>query len=327
MKLIIPVAGMGTRLQPHTFSIPKSLMNVAGKPILGHILDMFNASDFDEVIFITGNMGDKIQSYVTSNYSFKTRFIAQREPLGLGHAIYEAARFFADAPVLIILGDTILDFDVRTFVRSKKSLLGVKFVETGARRFGIAFTNTKGTVKKLIEKPDIDSGLALVGIYLIHNGKLLGETLSKMITRNQRQLKEYQLTTALQKMIEKGQTFSIMPIDGWFDCGGMKALLATNRHLLPRNASAPERIRKTNIIIPPVNIHTSCEVFQSIIGPYVTIAEGARVTKCQIANSIIEINAAVSDCLLEDSLIGANAVLKGNKINLNIGHSSIVELG
>jgi glucose-1-phosphate thymidylyltransferase len=327
MKLVIPVAGMGTRLQPHTFSIPKSLMNVAGKPILGHILDVFKNYNFEEVIFITGNMGDMIQSFVTSNYSFKTRFIVQREPLGLGHAIYEAAPFFSGSPVLIILGDTILDFDAGKFIRSKKSVLGVKFVETDARRYGIAFTDKNNSIQKLMEKPDIDSGLALVGIYLIQNGKLLAETLSKMILRNQRQLSEYQLTTALQKMIELDRNFSVMPIDGWFDCGGMKALLATNRYLLPRNNYVPDSLKKNNIIIPPVNIHKSCEVFHSIIGPYVTIGEGARITKCQIANAIVENNAAVSDCLLEDSLIGANAVLKGNKINLNIGHSSVVELG
>ena len=327
MKLVIPVGGMGTRLQPHTFSKPKSLMSVAGKPILGHILDMFKGTDFEEVIFITGNMGEKIQLYVNSRYSFKTRFVLQKEPLGLGHAIYQAAPFFGNSPVLIILGDTILDLDFKKFVHSKKSVLGVKHIETNARRFGIAFTNKNGTVKKLIEKPDIESGLALVGIYLIQNGKLLFETLRKIINNNQKKLKEYQLTDALQKMIEKGQSFSTTMIDGWFDCGGMGALLATNRFLLPRNARAPERISKKNIIIKPVNIHESCEVFQSIIGPYTTIAEGARITKCQISNSIIEDNAVVSECLLEDSIIGSNAVLKGNKINLNLGHSSVVELG
>jgi len=327
MKLVIPVAGMGTRLQPHTFSIPKSLMNVAGKPILGHILATFKPTDFDEVIFITGNMGDKIQSYVSANFSFKTRFLVQREPLGLGHAIFEAAPFFKNDSVLIILGDTILDFDAYKFIRSKKSVLGVKFVETEAKKFGIAFTHNNGAVKRLIEKPDIESGLALVGIYLIHNGKLLADILAKMISQTQGSGKEYQLTDALQKMIEKGQSFSTMPIDGWFDCGGLKALLATNCHLLPNNSFVPTRLRKNNIIIPPVHIHQSSEVVDSIIGPYVTIGENARIIKCQISNSIVESNAAVSQCLLEDSLIGANAVLKGNKINLNIGHSSVVELG
>ena len=327
MKLVIPVGGMGTRLQPHTFSKPKSLMSVAGKPILGHILDMFKGTDIEEVIFITGNMGEKIQLYVNSRYSFKTRFVFQKEPLGLGHAIYQAAPFFGNSPVIIILGDTILDFNVKKFVHSKKSVLGVKHVDTNARRFGIAFTNSNGTVKKLIEKPDVESGLALVGIYLVQNGNLLFETLRKMITSNERKLKEFQLTDALQRMIQKGQSFSTMPIDGWFDCGGMSALLATNRYLLPRNARAPEHIGKKNIIIHPVNIHESCEVFQSIIGPYTTVAEGVRITKCQIANSIIEKNATVSECLLEDSIIGENAVLKGNIINLNLGHSSVVELG
>jgi glucose-1-phosphate thymidylyltransferase len=327
MKLVIPVAGMGTRLQPHTFSKPKSLMSVAGKPILGHILDMFKGTDFEEVIFITGNMGEKIQLYVNSHYSFKTRFVLQKEPLGLGHAIYQAAPFFGNSPVLIILGDTILDLDFRKFALSKKSVLGVKRIDANARRFGVAFTNKNGTVKKLVEKPDIESGLALVGIYLIKNGNLLFETLRNMVNHKRKKLKEYQLTDALQKMIENGESFSTTMIDGWFDCGGMSALLATNRYLLPRNARAPEHISKKNIIIQPVNIHESCEVFQSIIGPYTTIAEGSRITKCQIANSIIEDNAVVSECLLEDSIIGSNAVLKGNKINLNLGHSSVVELG
>jgi glucose-1-phosphate thymidylyltransferase len=327
MKLVIPVAGLGTRLQPHTFSIPKSLMHVAGKPILGHILDMFKPSDFEEVIFIIGHMGDKIQSFVESQYSFKTKFIVQSEARGLGHAIYEAGPFFGNSSVLIILGDTILDFDVRKFIQMKKSVLGVKFVDSNVRRFGVAFTAKNGAVQKLVEKPDIEAGLALVGIYLIHQGKVLFETLSKMISQRKHATKEYQLTEALQIMVEKGYPFSTMPIDGWFDCGGLKALLATNRFLLPRFATVPDRIRRKNIIMEPVNIHKSCEVTQSIIGPYVSIAEGARLTKCLISNSIIENNANVSDCLLEDSLIGANAVLKGNKINLNIGHSSVVELG
>jgi glucose-1-phosphate thymidylyltransferase len=327
MKLVIPVAGLGTRLQPHTFSIPKSLMNVAGKPILGHILDMFKPSDFEEVIFIIGHMGDKIQSYVMSHYSFKTRFIMQNEPRGLGHAIYEAAPFFDHSSVLIILGDTILDFNVKKFIHSKKSVLGVKYVDSNVRRFGVAFIEKNGSVKKLIEKPDIDSGLALVGIYLIHNGKLLADTLGKIVTQGRHPTKEYQLTEALQKMVGKGYSLFTMPIEGWFDCGGLKALLTTNHYLLPRNAWVSDRVRKQNIIMEPVNIHKSCEVTQSIIGPYVTIAEGARITKCLISNSIIENNAIVSDCLLEDSLIGSNAILKGNKINLNIGHSSVVELG
>jgi glucose-1-phosphate thymidylyltransferase len=327
MKLIIPVAGMGTRLQPHTFSKPKSLMNVAGKPILGHILDMFKDSDVDEVIFIIGHMGDKIQSYVTSNYRFKCRFVHQKEPLGLGHAIYEAAPFFDNAPVLIILGDTILDFDVKKFISCKQSVLGVHYVENNARKFGIAFTGKNGAIKKLTEKPDIDAGLALVGIYFIQNSALLFRTLASMVAPNHRDDREYQLTEALQTMVEKNEPFITFNIDGWFDCGAMKSVLATNRHLLPQNTNIPDHIKNNNIIIPPVNIHDSSEVFQSIIGPYVTIAEGARITKCQIANSIIENGATVSECLLEDSLIGPNAVFKGNKINLNIGHSSVVELG
>jgi len=318
---------MGTRLQPHTFSTPKSLMHVAGKPILGHILDGIKAIDIEEAIFVTGPMGDKIRSYVKSNYSFPTRFVDQKEPLGLGHAIHCASSFFGHSPVLIILGDTILDFDVTKFVHSKTSVLGVKRIEANARQFGIAFTTKNGMVKKLVEKPDVESGLAVVGIYLIKDGAVLARTLDSMISSGKKKYSEYQLTDALQLMIDNGHAFSTSLIDGWYDCGGVKALLATNRYLLQRNSSVPDEVRKHNIIIEPVNIHPSCEIFQSIVGPFVTVAQGGRVTKCQVSESIIESNAAVSECVLENSIIGANAVLKGKKINLNIGDSSFVELG
>jgi len=260
MKLVIPVAGMGTRLQPHTFSKPKSLMSVAGKPILGHILDMFKGTDIEEVIFITGTWARKYNCMSIPVIPSDPFRVSKRTPW-LGPCNISGRSVFGNSPVIIILGDTILDFNVKKFVQSKKSVLGVKHVDTNARRFGIAFTNSNGTVKKLIEKTRCRIGLALVGIYLVQNGNLLFETLRKMITSNERKLKEFQLTDALQRMIQKGQSFSTMPIDGWFDCGGMSALLATNRYLLPRNARAPEHIGKKNIIIHPVNIHESCEVF------------------------------------------------------------------
>jgi glucose-1-phosphate thymidylyltransferase len=329
MKIVIPVAGMGTRLQPHTFSTPKSLMHVAGKPILGHILDCVKGIDIEEVIFITGPMGDKIRAYVKSNYSFTTRFVDQKEPLGLGHAISCAAPFFGKSPILIILGDTILDFDLKKIIGSKTSVLGVKRIDTNARQFGIVFTGKNGLVKKLVEKPDVESGLAAVGLYLVRDGALLAKTLTSMISRGKKSAHEYQLTDALQQMIDKGHVFTTAAIDGWFDCGGMKALLSTNRYMLPRNSNShtPRHMLKDNIVIQPVNIHESCEIFQSIIGPNVTIAEDARITRCQIADSIVENNASVSDCILEDSIIGPNAVLKGKKITLNLGDSSIVDFG
>ncbi len=327
MKVVIPVAGMGRRLQPHTFSTPKSLMHVAGKPILGHILDLVKTIDIEEVIFVTGPMGGKIKSFVKSQYTFPTRFVDQKEPLGLGHAINCAAPFIGHSSVLIILGDTILDFDITKFVRSKNSVLGVKRIDTNARQFGIAFAGKNSIVKKLIEKPDVESGLAIVGIYMIKDGAALCRTLDSMITAGKKKANEYQLTDALQLMIDNGHVFSTSLIDGWFDCGGANALLATNRYLLPRNSSVPKDILKNNIILEPVSIHPSCEIYQSIIGPYVTIAEGSKVTKCQMTDSIIESNAVVSECVLENSIIGANAVLKGKKINLNIGDSSFVELG
>ncbi len=165
--------------------------------------------------------------------------------------------------------------------------------------------------------------------FLVRDGELLARTLSELTAERKKSAHEYQLTDALQRMIDKGHTFTTARIDGWFDCGGMKALLSTNRYMLPRNLNSyvPKRLLKDNIVIQPVNIHDTCEVFQSIIGPHVTVAEGARITKCQIADSIIESHATVTDCILENSIIGPNAVLKGKKINLNLGDSSIVDFG
>ncbi len=327
MKAIIPVAGMGTRLRPHTHSCPKVLLHVAGKPIVGHILDKLVSLDFDEITFIVGYKGDMIRDYVKSNYRFKTNFIEQEKMLGLGHAISLAKEFHQnDEDVFIVLGDTVFDADLKACFDRDKSAIGVKEVED-PRRFGVVETDSNGNVKKLIEKPECPtSNLAIVGLYYLKQPKLLFDCLDELIQNNKQTKNEYQLTDGLQMMLDKGYEMSVFNIDGWYDCGKKDTVLTTNRELLElgqKNGNIPKIQRYQNsIIIPPVALHSSVKVVNSVIGPYVTISENTVVESSIIRNSVIGEHCAISSLLLDESLIGDNCKIVGDLRSLNIGDSS-----
>jgi glucose-1-phosphate thymidylyltransferase len=322
MRAIIPVAGIGSRLRPHTYTIPKVLINVAGKPIIGHIMDKVIADGFDAATIVVGYLGDKIKEYINANYSIQVDFVEQEERLGLGHAIYLSRHTISKDPVLIILGDTVFDVDLTAMVQNGHTVLGVKEVED-ARRFGVAELKN-GFVTRLIEKPEKPtSNLALVGLYYIKHPDFLLECLKEMITNNVRTKNEFQLTDGLQLMIDRGEKVTTHEIDGWYDCGKPETLLETNRHLLTKQ-SAPKAVKGV-VIMPPAFISLSASVKNSIVGPYATIAEGATVVDSVIRNSIISENASVQSALLEDSIIGNNALVKGGFKRINIGDSSELE--
>jgi glucose-1-phosphate thymidylyltransferase len=228
MRAIIPVAGEGSRLRPHTYTLPKVLINVAGKPIIGHILDKIIHDGFNEATIVIGYMGEKIIKYVTSNYTLKVDFVEQEERLGLAHSIYIARETIPDEPVLIILGDTIFDVDLKPVISGKYTSLGVKYVED-PRRFGVV-QNSGEFASKLIEKPDTPiSNLALVGLYWIKNTKVLKKSLTEIVEGEIKTRGEYQLTDALQKMIDSGEKITTFNVEGWYDCGNPETLLSTNR--------------------------------------------------------------------------------------------------
>ncbi len=323
MKAVIPVAGVGSRLRPHTYTLPKVLLNVAGKPIIGHILDTLLSSGINDASIIIGYMGDKIKEYITNHYNMHIDFIEQEERLGLGHSIYLAQHTIpVDEPVLIILGDTIFDVDLSSILKSSVSLLGVKLVDD-PRRFGIAEVEN-GYISRLVEKPEHPtSNLALVGLYYITNTSLLLECIKKLMTENIRTKNEYQLTDALQLMIRAGEKMKTFPVDGWYDCGKPETLLSTNRHLLDKmatNATYPGVV-----VFPPAFISPSAQVSNSIIGPYTTIGERAVVHDAILRNSIISEDAQVSGALLEDSIIGNHARVSGNWKHINVGDSSEID--
>jgi len=324
MKIIIPAAGAGTRLRPHTHTTPKALVQVAGKPILGHILDKLSVLKFDELIMVIGYMGDKIKDYVDGNYDFKTRYVEQKERLGLGYAI-NLARDCADGqPVLMTLDDTIIEVDLREMIQSGYSILGAQEVED-PRRFGVIELGEDGFIANLIEKPEHPpTNLAIVGLYYIQNSTLMFECLQEIIDRGIRTQKEFQLTDGLRLMLERGEKMKTFSISGWYDCGKPETLLATNRYLL-REQSNHYDLPGT-IVIPPAYISGDAEVKNSVIGPYVSIARGSVVNQAIIRDTIINENAKVESVLLDQSLVGVDAIVKGKYSRLNVGDSSQIEL-
>jgi glucose-1-phosphate thymidylyltransferase len=322
MKAIIPVAGVGSRLRPHTFTVPKVLLNVAGKPIIGHILDKIIEAGFDEATIIVGYLGEMIKEYVLKNYKIKVDFVEQEERLGLGHAIYISRHTFPEKPILIILGDTIFDVDLKSMIDSKLTQLGVKQVDD-PRRFGVAEI-ANGYITHLVEKPETPkSNLAIVGLYFINQPGLLIECLKTIIEGNSRTRGEFQLTDALQMMIERGEKMKAFSIDGWFDCGKPETLLSTNRHLLQNQP--PPRPLKDVVIQCPVFISPKSKITNAVIGPYATIAENATIENAIVRNSIVSEGASVINSLIEDSIIGNNAVVRGTYKRINIGDSSELE--
>jgi len=324
MKAIIPVAGVGSRLRPHTFSQPKVLLNVAGKPIIGHIMDKLIESGIDEAIIIVGYLGDQIEKYIETNYSIKLTFVAQVDQLGLAHAVHMCRPHVIDEePLLIILGDTIFDVDLKQVLHSSISTLGVKEVED-PRRFGVAVTEGDRIVR-LVEKPEKPvSKLALVGLYFLHRASTLFSSIDYIITNNIRTKGEFQLTDALQHMIEQGEPFSTFPVQGWYDCGKLETLLATNETLLCKYHQ--EKSLPGCIINPPVFIADSATVTNAIIGPNATIAEHAVIKDAIIMNSIIGQNSQVSDIMLDHSIVGNNAIVSAMGHELNIGDYSEIRM-
>ncbi len=321
MVAIIPVAGVGSRLRPHTHTAPKPLLHVAGKPILGHILDQLATVSPERVIFVVGHMGDQIIDFVKTHYDFEAEFIEQTELVGLGYAVYLALQQTGDRDVLILLGDTIIDCDLPAMIASGDNVLGLKPVDDPSR-FGIAEVEGDRIVR-LVEKPDQPaSDLAIVGVYYLKDAPRLRTELHYLMEHQVTSRGEYQITDALQRLIQAGCTLRPFAIEHWYDCGKKETLLATNRALL---RGAPQAVSSDGaVIVPPVFVAPDASVEGAIIGPYVSIGPGAKVRNCIVRDSIISAGAQVSDLLLEGSLVGNNTSLCGHFKKFNVGDDSEV---
>jgi glucose-1-phosphate thymidylyltransferase len=308
MKVIIPAAGVGNRLRPLTITKPKPLLPVADKPIIGHILDRVFRLEVDEITIIIGHRGEQLENYIVDNYPAIFKFVEQEEPKGLGHAI-ELGLEERDKPVLIILGDTILDLDFARFINHRENVIGVMEVEN-PRLYGIV--ETEGDkVKQVVEKPEhSQSNLGIAGIYLIQHEFLLKQAIRQLFEKEIMTKDEYQLTDALQVLLEWDEPIVVEKIQTCYDCGTRETLLDTNRHLLEK-LPAPGVKYPKSVIIPPVFIHPGAVIIRSIIGPYVSIGQGVTVEESLLKDMIIDENSTVRRTNLSKSIIGENTELTG----------------
>ena len=331
MKAIIPVAGAGMKLRPHTYTQPKALIPIAGKTILSFIVDQLQDAGIKEFIFIVGYLGEKIHDYVQGTYPhLTTHFVYQNERQGTGHAIKLATDIIGDDEVMIVLGDTICEFDVKDVVNSPYNMLGVKKVDD-PRVFGVAEINMEGFVEHVKEKPSIPkSNMALVGIYKIKETAILFRCLQKIFTDEIKTHGEYHLTDALECMIAAGARFKSFKVKSWYDCGKKETLLESNATLLKKyggNVNPNNHPFEDTIIIPPVSIAPGCSIKNAIIGPHVAIGSNTTVQHSIVRDSIIGSYTSLFEVVLDNSLIGSDASVKGLSRSLNIGDNTEIDFG
>jgi len=330
VKAIIPVAGAGTKLRPLTYTQPKALIPIAGKTILGVIVDQLVTAGVTEFVFVIGYLGEKIQDYIDSEYpQLKSKFVTQNDRKGTGHAIWLTRDVVGEDEVMIVLGDTICDYDLQRVLNSPTSQIGVRKVDD-PRSFGVAELGEHDRVLHVVEKPLIPkSNMAMVGIYYIKETTALFETLNKLVCQDCDKEDEFSLTNAIEHMIlEEDIRFDAFRVNNWFDCGKKESLLSTNATLLQQQQT-DNRSRLSEqgtVIIDPVSIAEGCIIKNSIIGPNVTIGGHTKIESSIIKDSIIGSFAELEDVVLHASIIGNDAFVRGVSQSLNIGDNTEIDL-
>jgi glucose-1-phosphate thymidylyltransferase len=325
VNVVIPAAGQGTRLRPHTHTLPKVMLAVAGRPIIGHILCDLRPLAPREVRLIVGYRGETLEAYVREEFpDMPVRIIWQKEQLGLGHAVLQGLVDGEHEPVLVVLGDTVFDVDYAAFVAGGENVLGVRSVPD-PERFGIVELDAEDRIERLVEKPaEPRTDLALVGLYYVSDGELLRRAIAGLVDDDARTRGEYQLTDALQRMIEDGHRFVPFRIGEWFDCGKPETLLDTNRALLDRRPQEVPGEFEDARIVPPVAIGPDCRIERAVVGPFVTLGRNAVVHEAVVRDSIIGEGASVRGCVLERSIVGPGASVVAPARTVNLGEGSNV---
>ncbi|MDI3339513.1 MAG: sugar phosphate nucleotidyltransferase [Sphaerobacter sp.] len=324
MNVIIPVAGLGTRLRPQTWSKPKPLVTVAGKPVLGHVLDSLLQLPLDQVVFVTGYLGEQIEDYVRTNYTFPATFVEQEEPLGQSHAVLQA-RDVVTGPSLIVFPDMLFEADLAQVEQVDAD--GALFVKEvpDPRRFGVVVVDD-GRITRLVEKPaDAVSNLAIVGIYYFRAIEDLFEAIEYQMAHSIQTKGEYFLADAIQHLIDRGKRFTWLPVSVWEDCGKPEALLDTNRYMLTQLGNHVPDI-PGSVIVPPVVIDPTATIKNSIIGPYASIGARVTITNSIVTDSIVDEEAQIETAMLTRSIVGRHAYVRGNSVRVNVGDSSNVIL-
>ncbi len=326
MHAIIPVAGKGTRLRPQTWSTPKPLLQVAGKPILGHIIDRLVSAGTVHVTLIVGYLGDEIVAWTKKEYpNIDVDFAKQNNMDGLASAVNLATPMTGDGVTLVVLGDTIFSADLSQAVDPQRNMIAVKRVDDPSR-FGVVLLEGDRVVR-LVEKPEIFiSDLAIIGIYGFSSGTVLMHATSSLIKSGKRTRGEFQLTDAMQLMLDEGHDFGVFEVNEWFDCGKPETFLETNRILLDLGMNENRAEIVDSIVIPPVSLMEGTVISSSIVGPHVSLGCNSRIENSIISNTVIGKSSSIDMVNIRDSIIGDDVAISGKAEKLNVGNSSTIEL-
>jgi glucose-1-phosphate thymidylyltransferase len=321
MKIIVPMAGMGKRMRPHTLTIPKPLISVAGKPIVQHLVEDITKvchEKVDEIAFVIGDFGKEVEAQlikIAEDQGAKGSIYYQHEPLGTAHAIL-CAEPALNGKVVIAFADTLFKTEMIADTANSDGIIWVSKIED-PRMFGVVKLDSDGIITDFVEKPvTFVSDLAIIGIYYIKDGDNLKAELQYLIDNNIRDKGEYQLTNALENMKLKGKKLSAATVTEWLDCGNKDATVYTNSRVLEIKLNAAGTFTnaaniKNSVIIEPCFIGADVKIENSIIGPHVSIGKGTQINNCVIKNSIIQSNTVITSKCIGNSMIGSHVVLKG----------------
>lgn len=324
MKVIIPLAGKGTRLRPHTHTVPKPMLKVAGKPVMDYVMDdVAKLKGVEQVVYITGHLKEKVEAHAKATYKIPGVYVEQKVQDGTAGAV-DLARPYVDQPVLIIFVDTIFDADLSVVESSTDDgIIWTKEVED-YQRFGVVVTDANGHMTKIVEKPSEPiSKRANIGLYYIKNWKLLYEGIAHVLKQPANK-GEFYLTDAFQYMIDKGAKIRVIDVAGWYDAGKLDTLLETNRTMLEKGRAGVQGTVKDSKVIEPVRIEAGAVVEGSTVGPNVVIGAKTVVKGSTLADTIVGDGSTLSGCSLHDSLIGDAVHLEGLGGSATVGdHSEI----
>ena len=336
-KIVIPMAGWGTRMRPHTYSKPKPLVSVAGKTTLEHLLDMFktmpNPENIEYVFIVGPFLGElQIPAFIKENYpDIKANYVVQNEMKGQSHALW-LAREYLHGPMQMVFSDTLIETDFSFLAHETADAVAWVMPVEDPRRFGVAEAGKDGYVTRFIEKPQtLENNLVIAGCYYYREGEELIAAIEEQFKRNLSLKNEFFLADAMTIMIERGAKIRVHEINTWLDTGTIDATLDTNKILLDKLGSQVGKFTGSNVeIIDPVAIHESAQISNSKIGPHASIGAKCKIENSTISESIIEPGCEIQDAVLNRSLVGKQAKVKGRGdeqvIQLNVGDNSDVLL-
>lgn len=334
MNIIIPMAGMGKRMRPHTLTIPKPLIPIAGKPIVQRLVEDIAkvcGEKIEEIAFVIGDFGNETEErllYIADKVGAKGRIFYQQEPLGTAHAIL-CARECLKNKVVVAFADTLFSAQFKMDI-SQEGIIWVHRVDDPSA-FGVVKLNEQGEITDMVEKPkEFVSDLAIIGIYYFKDGANLEKELQYLIDNDIKEKGEYQLTNALVNMKNKGLVFKTGKVDEWLDCGNKDATVYTNQRILElvkdsENLQSQKIKNHQSVVIEPCYIGQDVELYNSVIGPHVSVGSGTIIRDSVVRNSIIQQHTLIQNAVIENSMIGNYAVYKGNAKQLSLGDYSVQE--